>query len=117
MATITSAGLGSGLDVSSLVSQLVAAERAPAENRLNRIQSLASAQLSSLGTISGVLASLRSAAQGFVGSSGSFGARTTSLSATGFFYRNGLSLGAIGILCRRSQGIGDRQQAGVVAAS
>ena len=85
MATITSAGLGSGLDVSSLVSQLVAAERAPAENRLNRIQSLASAQLSSLGTISGVLASLRSAAQGFVGSSGSFGARTTSLSATGFF--------------------------------
>lgn len=85
MATITSAGLGSGLDVSSLVSQLVAAERAPAENRLNRIQSLASAQLSSLGTISGVLSSLRSAAQGFIGSTGAFGARTTSVSASGFF--------------------------------
>ncbi|MEZ5454671.1 MAG: flagellar filament capping protein FliD [Lysobacteraceae bacterium] len=85
MATITSAGLGSGLDVSSLVSQLVAAERAPAENRLNRIASLASAQLSSLGTISGVLSSLRSSAQGFIGSTGAFGARTTSVSATGFF--------------------------------
>ena len=85
MAAITSAGLGSGLDVSSLVSQLVAAERAPAENRLNRVQSLASAQLSSLGTISGVLSSLRSSAQCFIGSSGAFGARTTSVSASGFF--------------------------------
>ena len=36
MAGITSTGLGSGIDVNKLVSQLVAAESAPATNRLNR---------------------------------------------------------------------------------
>ncbi len=34
MATITSSGIGSGLDVNSLVTQLVAADRAPEDSRL-----------------------------------------------------------------------------------
>ena len=36
MATISSLGIGSGLDINSLVSELVASERAPKDNRLTR---------------------------------------------------------------------------------
>ncbi|SDD89683.1 flagellar filament capping protein FliD [Aquimonas voraii] len=71
--------VGSGLDIQGLVSQLVAAERAPQAQRLSRIETSARAQLSSLGNISSVLAQLKSAATAFSTSSG-FGARTVSLS-------------------------------------
>jgi len=72
-------GVGSGLDIQGLVSQLVAAERAPQAQRLSRIESTARAQLSSLGNISSVLAQLKTAAGAFNTASG-FGARTVSLS-------------------------------------
>lgn len=72
-------GVGSGLDIQGLVSQLVAAERAPQAQRLSRIESSARAQLSSLGNISSVLAQLKTAASAFNTASG-FGARTVSLS-------------------------------------
>lgn len=72
-------GVGSGLDIQGLVSQLVAAERAPQAQRLSRIESSARAQLSSLGNISSVLAQLKTAASAFSTASG-FGARTVSLS-------------------------------------
>lgn len=72
-------GVGSGLDIQGLVSQLVAAERAPQAQRLSRIESSARAQLSSLGNISSVLAQLKTAAGAFSTASG-FGARTVSLS-------------------------------------
>lgn len=71
--------VGSGLDIQGLVSQLVAAERAPQAQRLSRIETSARAQLSSLGNISSVLAQLKSAATAFSTASG-FGARTVSLS-------------------------------------
>lgn len=71
--------VGSGLDIQGLVSQLVAAERAPQAQRLSRIETSARAQLSSLGNISSVLAQLKTAATAFSTSSG-FGARTVSLS-------------------------------------
>ncbi len=57
-------GLGSGLDVNSLVTQLVAAERAPAQQRLTRIESGLDTKLSALGTMRGALSSL----QGAIGS-------------------------------------------------
>ena len=38
--TLSSAGVGSGLDIASLVNQLVAAERAPTAQRLARQLSL-----------------------------------------------------------------------------
>lgn len=72
-------GVGSGLDIQGLVSQLVAAERAPQAQRLSRIESSARAQLSSLGNISSVLAQLKTASSAFNTASG-FGARTVSLS-------------------------------------
>ena len=74
-------GVGSGLDIQGLVSQLVAAERAPQAQRLSRIESSARAQLSSLGNISSVLAQLKTAASAF-GTASGFGARTVSLSTT-----------------------------------
>lgn len=75
--------VGSGLDIQGLVSQLVAAERAPQAQRLSRIESTARAQLSSLGSISSVLAQLKSAATAFSTATG-FGARTVSLSRSDY---------------------------------
>lgn len=60
MASITSTGLGSGLDIGGLVSQLVAAEGAPASRRLDRQEREASATLSALGTLKSALSSLQS---------------------------------------------------------
>lgn len=63
MTSITSAGIGSGLDVSSLVSQLVASERAATDTRLQGAQSKAQAQISALGIFRSVLADFQTAAQ------------------------------------------------------
>ena len=51
MASITSAGIGSGLNVTELVGQLVAAERAPADNRLKAMETSTKAQISAFGAI------------------------------------------------------------------
>ncbi len=51
MATISSAGLGSGLDVNSLVSQLVAAEKAPTSGRLTTRETRVNSLLSAYGTL------------------------------------------------------------------
>src|SRR5690606_7514650 len=61
MAGISSLGVGSGLDLSTLVKSLVDAERAPTENRLNRRQSTAKTQVSALGTLSSAAGKLLSA--------------------------------------------------------
>lgn len=53
--------VGSGLDIPSLVSQLVAAERAPTQNRINTAGTAATAKLSALGTIKSSLSSLQGA--------------------------------------------------------
>ncbi len=61
MASISSAGIGSGLDVSSLVSQLVAAERQNADTRLNSAETRVNTQISALGTFRAVMANLQAA--------------------------------------------------------
>lgn len=61
MAGISSLGVGSGLDLGSLVRQLVAAERAPAEGRLDRSASRLQAQISALGQVKSSLATLQEA--------------------------------------------------------
>jgi len=53
-------GIGSGLDISGMVSQLVAADRKPADNALNLQQSKAKLQLSSVGTITAAFDKLKS---------------------------------------------------------
>lgn len=60
MATISSPGVGSGLDVNSIVTQLVAAERAPEQQRLTRQQSTIDTQVSAIGTLKGAMSSLQS---------------------------------------------------------
>ena len=58
---LTSAGLGSGLDIDGLVSQLVNAESAPTLSRLGRQQAKYEADLSGLGQFSSALSSFQSA--------------------------------------------------------
>ena len=62
MPTLSSAGIGSGLDVNGLVAQLVAAERVPAATRIARAQSSIQLELSAFGqfrsALSGIDASL-----------------------------------------------------------
>lgn len=60
MAGLSAPGLGSGLDVNNLVTQLVAAERAPAEQRISRTQTGIDSKLSALGVMRGVLSTLQS---------------------------------------------------------
>lgn len=55
MATITSTGLGSGLDINGIVDKLVAAERAPTADRLTDRESKANAELSALGKFKSAL--------------------------------------------------------------
>ena len=59
MAAISSPGVGSGLDVNSLVSQLVAAEEEPVVNRLNRNEARLLAKISGLGSLKGALSNLQ----------------------------------------------------------
>lgn len=61
MATITSAGIGSGLDIESLVSKLVASERTPINQLKTRTDTLKT-QLSSFGKIQSAMAAMRDAA-------------------------------------------------------
>jgi flagellar hook-associated protein 2 len=55
MATLQSTGLGSGLDVRSLVAQLVAAERAPKQNQITKQQTEVATKISAMGSLKGAL--------------------------------------------------------------
>lgn len=57
---ISAPGIGSGLDVNTIVSQLVNAEIQPAQNQINAQQANITAQTSALGTLKSLLASLQS---------------------------------------------------------
>ncbi|KQY86504.1 flagellar filament capping protein FliD [Pelomonas sp. Root1444] len=61
MATITSAGIGSGLDIESLVSKLVSAERTPITQLTKKTEGLKT-ELSAFGKVQSSLATLRDAA-------------------------------------------------------
>lgn len=60
MASVTASGIGSGLDINSIVSQLVAAERSPVETRLNSKESLIQARLSAFGSLKSSLTNFQS---------------------------------------------------------
>jgi flagellar hook-associated protein 2 len=55
MASLTASGIGSGLDINSIVSQLVSAERAPQQNRLDAKEALIQARMSAYGTLKSAL--------------------------------------------------------------
>jgi len=60
--TVSAAGVGSGLDVSSLVSQLMAVEQQPL-TLLSQQEAADQAKLTSLGTVKGALSALQTSAQ------------------------------------------------------
>lgn len=64
MASITSLGVGSGLDLDSLVTKLVSAERTPVENRLDLRETEVQASISAFGALKSSLSALQSALGG-----------------------------------------------------
>ncbi len=58
---LTSMGVGSGLDVSTLVDKLVAAKKAPQQDQITNASNTANTQLSALGQVSAALSALQSA--------------------------------------------------------
>ncbi|HEX7111061.1 MAG TPA: flagellar filament capping protein FliD [Mizugakiibacter sp.] len=84
MAAITSPGIGSGLDVNSLVSQLVAADKQPLQDQIDSQRSNVQSQLSAIGTLKSLLSSMQTALSTLADGS-VFGKRTaTSDSASTF---------------------------------
>ncbi|MFZ4792110.1 MAG: flagellar filament capping protein FliD [Candidatus Competibacteraceae bacterium] len=77
MASISTAGVGSGLDINKIVADLIAADRAPATKRLDTQEATLQAKLSAVGTLKGALADFQSALTGVTGV-----AKFQSLSAT-----------------------------------
>jgi flagellar hook-associated protein 2 len=61
MAGIQANGIGSGLDINSLVSQLISAEGAPLQQRISRHEVAVTTKVSALGTLKGALAAFKSA--------------------------------------------------------
>jgi len=82
MAAITSAGLGSGLDVASIVSQLVAAERGPADQRLSIATTKANTTISALANFRSALSSLQTAAKALLPGTGGTASSLGKLTAT-----------------------------------
>ena len=76
MAAISSLGVGSGLDLGSLVSGLIEAERAPATSRLAQKEQNLSAELSAFGLLRSSLSQFQNSlsdlqsSNAFAGSSG-----------------------------------------------
>jgi flagellar hook-associated protein 2 len=61
MASISSSGIGSGLDVNSLVTQLVAAERAPQDARLTRVDAKLTTEFTALAQLKGSMSAFQAA--------------------------------------------------------
>jgi len=90
---ISSLGGGSGIDTTSLVSQLSEIERAPKEQRLNSRQETIEAQISAYGTLKGALSEF----QGILAplaTSDTFNARSVAFPDTDIITPNSLSAGA-----------------------
>jgi flagellar hook-associated protein 2 len=82
MAAITSAGIGSGLDVSSIVSQLVAAERSGPDQRIMIAQTRAKTTISAMSNFRSLIASFQTAAKGLLAGSGGTPSALAKLAAT-----------------------------------
>jgi flagellar hook-associated protein 2 len=75
---LTATGIGSGLDIEGLVSQLVAAERGPVENRLLQREARLTSEISALGTLQGALAGVQDSVDGLT-TLGTFEQRSASV--------------------------------------
>lgn len=70
-------GIGSGIDIDSIVTALVNAEKAPKTQQLDRLEKATTSRFSALGTLKGSLSSLQTAIQG-LNKTSIFEARTAS---------------------------------------
>ncbi|TXH06015.1 MAG: hypothetical protein E6R07_04215 [Nevskiaceae bacterium] len=73
--TISSPGIGSGLDVNSIVSGLISAERSPTDKRLTNATNQDNAQISALGQLKSALSNLQTVVGG-LGPTGALGKNT-----------------------------------------
>jgi len=64
MASITSTGLGSGMDINGLVTKLTEAERSPIATRLDKEEAKIQARISAYGTFKSALSSVRDSLSG-----------------------------------------------------
>lgn len=95
MASLSSPGIGSGLDVSGLVSKLVTAAKTPQQNQIDSRRSEVKSELSGLGTLKSALASLRDALAG-LGDGSSFNKFLATASSTDRFNASADSSAAAG---------------------
>jgi flagellar hook-associated protein 2 len=84
MATISSLGIGSGLDLSSIVTGLVNAERAPTENRLSLKEQTLTARLSAFGALKSSLSLFQGSMSNLLSSS-TYNVKSASLSDSSVF--------------------------------
>lgn len=75
-------GIGSGIDIDSIVTALVNAEKAPKTQQLDRLEKATTSRFSALGTLKGSLSSLQTAIQG-LNKASIFEARTASTTNSG----------------------------------
>lgn len=78
---LTATGIGSGLDIESLVTQLISAERSPVETRLVARESTLTAELSGFGSLKSALSTFQDSISS-LNKLSSFGQRTTTSSNT-----------------------------------
>ncbi len=88
MANITAAGSGSGLDIENIVTQLVAAERAPVESRLNLQEAKVQASITAFGSLKSSLSDFQKTSQGLQDLA-DFQARTVTSSNNELFIATG----------------------------
>jgi len=81
MANVTSAGVGSGLDINGIITKLMAAERGPL-TKLEGKESLARTRLSELGTLKSLLSTLETSVEAFDLSSEAYSYTATVAQAT-----------------------------------
>ena len=90
---ISSLGAGSGIDTTSLISGLVAAERAPTETRLDTRQTKLEAQISAYGALKGALSTFQGLLSPLANND-TFNARSVVLPDTTVLTANSLDAGA-----------------------
>lgn len=97
MASISSAGIGTGLDINSIVSQLVAAERAPVKSRLDTKEANLQAELSAFGTLKSSLSTFQDALKGLTDLKAGRTAGSSDGDILGVSADDGAALGTYGI--------------------
>ena len=99
MSTISSTGIGSGLDIDSLVSKLVAAERSAGQTRIDTKKGKLTEQFSAMATLMGGMSAFQSSLNSLVSAS-SFTSRKVSVSDEAAFTAKAGLVGSGGLLRR-----------------